>query len=241
MLRSPGRSRSRQRHRHREREARQRRHRKRSSSPCEPQRAPRRAAAAAHRAPVTLLVERSRSRTRAGPATVNSIPAKSSLEALESPPMVPLPMYDENGWLRPGFQPPSPPPGSPPPWPSSPSSPRAKEEPAKEAALGAAAVAFRDAAPPGASAAVTSPAAAAAPAPAAVGPPRDLNGLTGAALARMGLIPRGGGPTGSTVHGFNSKGFPMRPGMPMCSYYTRTGNCAYGISCKWDHPERGAA
>lgn len=162
--------------------------------------------------------------------------AEAHGDLLESqrPPMVPLPMYDEFGWLRPGFAPPPPPPGTPPPPspPASPASPGA-EAAAAAAAAGAdaaSALALREA----------GPATGLAWAGGAAAAPRDLSSLTGAALARMGLIPRGTGPTGSISPGFNSKGFPMRPGMPMCSYYTRTGNCAYGVTCKWDHPERAA-
>merc|ERR1712107_172034 len=31
---------------------------------------------------------------------------------------------------------------------------------------------------------------------------------------------------------------PRRQGMPHCQFYMRTGECAYGFSCKWDHPDR---
>jgi hypothetical protein len=33
---------------------------------------------------------------------------------------------------------------------------------------------------------------------------------------------------------------PRRPGQQPCKFYMRTGDCAYGITCKWDHPERAA-
>jgi len=32
---------------------------------------------------------------------------------------------------------------------------------------------------------------------------------------------------------------PQRPGMQPCAFYMRTGDCAYGSGCKWDHPDRG--
>lgn len=35
--------------------------------------------------------------------------------------------------------------------------------------------------------------------------------------------------------------YPKRPGMPPCQFYQRTGDCHYGITCKWDHPERTAS
>lgn len=31
---------------------------------------------------------------------------------------------------------------------------------------------------------------------------------------------------------------PRRPGQQPCKFYMRTGDCAYGVTCKWDHPER---
>mmetsp|Transcript_7172 Transcript_7172/g.15599 ORF Transcript_7172/g.15599 Transcript_7172/m.15599 type:complete len:367 (+) Transcript_7172:76-1176(+) len=34
------------------------------------------------------------------------------------------------------------------------------------------------------------------------------------------------------------KKFPRRHGMPECQYYMRTGDCHYGATCKWDHPDR---
>jgi len=29
---------------------------------------------------------------------------------------------------------------------------------------------------------------------------------------------------------------PRRPGVSPCEFYLRTGECAYGLTCKWDHP-----
>uniref|UniRef100_A0A6T9YPE5 C3H1-type domain-containing protein n=1 Tax=Bigelowiella natans TaxID=227086 RepID=A0A6T9YPE5_BIGNA len=35
----------------------------------------------------------------------------------------------------------------------------------------------------------------------------------------------------------NSKGLPLRPGVQPCSFYMKTGDCKFGITCKFDHPE----
>lgn len=37
--------------------------------------------------------------------------------------------------------------------------------------------------------------------------------------------------------GVNSKGYPLRDGVSPCSFFQKTGNCSYGPTCKWDHPE----
>jgi len=39
------------------------------------------------------------------------------------------------------------------------------------------------------------------------------------------------------VSGFNTSGYPIRPGAESCSFYLKTGGCKFGPSCKWDHPE----
>jgi len=39
------------------------------------------------------------------------------------------------------------------------------------------------------------------------------------------------------AQGLNSKKLPLRPGVPPCSYFMRRGECKYGKTCKWDHPE----
>eukprot|EP00930_Biecheleria_cincta_P099459 TRINITY_DN9108_c0_g1_i1.p1 TRINITY_DN9108_c0_g1~~TRINITY_DN9108_c0_g1_i1.p1 ORF type:complete len:265 (-),score=70.84 TRINITY_DN9108_c0_g1_i1:15-809(-) len=36
--------------------------------------------------------------------------------------------------------------------------------------------------------------------------------------------------------GGTKKRLPRRPGVPECKFYMKTGACAYGPSCKWDHP-----
>lgn len=32
------------------------------------------------------------------------------------------------------------------------------------------------------------------------------------------------------------RGFPERPGQPDCQYYLKTGDCKYGLSCRYHHP-----
>merc|ERR1712125_109443 len=39
------------------------------------------------------------------------------------------------------------------------------------------------------------------------------------------------------AQGLNSKKLPLRPGVPPCTYFLRKGECKYGRTCKWDHPE----
>lgn len=39
------------------------------------------------------------------------------------------------------------------------------------------------------------------------------------------------------AQGLNSKKLPLRPGVPPCSFFMRRGECKYGKTCKWDHPE----
>ena len=34
----------------------------------------------------------------------------------------------------------------------------------------------------------------------------------------------------------NRLGLPLRPGEPMCSFYTKKGDCKFGPACKFDHP-----
>jgi len=35
------------------------------------------------------------------------------------------------------------------------------------------------------------------------------------------------------------KKLPQRPCMLPCAFFMKTGDCAYGAGCKWDHPDRG--
>lgn len=38
----------------------------------------------------------------------------------------------------------------------------------------------------------------------------------------------------------NTKGLPIRPGEEDCPFYLKTGSCKYGITCRYNHPERYA-
>lgn len=64
----------------------------------------------------------------------------------------------------------------------------------------------------------------------------QVSAMTGAAMARMGLIKQPAAVHHSRVSGFNPFGYPMRPSMPICTLYSKTGRCSFGIDCKWDHP-----
>lgn len=48
--------------------------------------------------------------------------------------------------------------------------------------------------------------------------------------------PRAAGPTPMAA-GFNSQGYPTRPGQLPCQFFVKNGTCNYGTTCKWDHPE----
>lgn len=43
---------------------------------------------------------------------------------------------------------------------------------------------------------------------------------------------------GTTSGGIPYKRLPKRHGMAPCSFYMKTGDCSYGLACKWDHPDR---
>ncbi|KAI4301362.1 hypothetical protein L6164_034649 [Bauhinia variegata] len=45
-------------------------------------------------------------------------------------------------------------------------------------------------------------------------------------------------PSSSVLSGSSPKGpvFPERPGQPECQYYLRTGDCKFGLSCRFHHP-----
>lgn len=36
---------------------------------------------------------------------------------------------------------------------------------------------------------------------------------------------------------FNSKGYPLRPGQPICAFFAKTGECKFSNTCKFDHTE----
>jgi len=49
----------------------------------------------------------------------------------------------------------------------------------------------------------------------------------------MMAAPQGGGP----ITGYNSKGYPIRPGASMCQFFAKTGECKFGSDCRFDHSE----
>ena len=46
-------------------------------------------------------------------------------------------------------------------------------------------------------------------------------------------LPTSTGPSGSSP---NERVFPERPGEPECQYYLRTGDCKFGLACRFHHP-----
>jgi len=36
----------------------------------------------------------------------------------------------------------------------------------------------------------------------------------------------------------NAAGYPLRPGCRPCEFYMKTGSCAFGPKCNWDHPDK---
>lgn len=36
----------------------------------------------------------------------------------------------------------------------------------------------------------------------------------------------------------NQQGLPLRPEEPLCSFYAKKGECKFGASCKFNHPDR---
>mmetsp|Transcript_16781 Transcript_16781/g.41313 ORF Transcript_16781/g.41313 Transcript_16781/m.41313 type:complete len:371 (-) Transcript_16781:145-1257(-) len=59
----------------------------------------------------------------------------------------------------------------------------------------------------------------------------------GGMAGRGGMMGRGRGGMGNPNPMLNSYGYPLRPGVPPCSFYQRTGTCSFGATCKWNHPE----
>lgn len=45
---------------------------------------------------------------------------------------------------------------------------------------------------------------------------------------------------GDANGGLNLMGFPLRPGQKPCAFYVKTGECKYGATCVWDHPDPGS-
>lgn len=52
-----------------------------------------------------------------------------------------------------------------------------------------------------------------------------------------------GGPSAAMQSTFISSdsGFPERPGQPECQYYMKTGDCKFGMSCRFHHPKERAS
>merc|ERR1712060_782442 len=44
-----------------------------------------------------------------------------------------------------------------------------------------------------------------------------------------------------TTKSASGQRLPRRPGVPACTFYLTRGECHYGPSCKWDHPDRKQA
>lgn len=68
----------------------------------------------------------------------------------------------------------------------------------------------------------------------------SLYGVTQLSSSMSGLpgpypsLPSTAGPSSS---GQKEQSFPERPGEPECSYYLKTGDCKFGSSCKFHHPQ----
>mmetsp|Transcript_8574 Transcript_8574/g.18770 ORF Transcript_8574/g.18770 Transcript_8574/m.18770 type:complete len:283 (+) Transcript_8574:100-948(+) len=72
------------------------------------------------------------------------------------------------------------------------------------------------------------------------------DGGAAAAMAYGAMAGGGGGGNrfnpmggGSQKAGMNSKGLPLNPGQQPCSFYMRRGECKFGETCRFDHPEPG--
>ncbi|CAI9118759.1 OLC1v1020368C6 [Oldenlandia corymbosa var. corymbosa] len=69
------------------------------------------------------------------------------------------------------------------------------------------------------------------------GPIYSLTQLSPSAPAYTGQylsLTSSAGPSGS---GQKEHAFPERPGQPECQYYMKTGDCKYGASCRYHHPQ----
>jgi len=72
------------------------------------------------------------------------------------------------------------------------------------------------------------------------------DGGAAAAMAYGAMAGGGGGGNrfnpmggGSQKAGMNSKGLPLNPGQQPCSFYMKRGECKFGDTCRFDHPESG--
>lgn len=61
----------------------------------------------------------------------------------------------------------------------------------------------------------------------------QLSSSTSAFARPYTPLPSSPGPGGSTLQ---EKVFPERPGEPVCQYYMRTGDCKFGLACRYHHP-----
>lgn len=46
---------------------------------------------------------------------------------------------------------------------------------------------------------------------------------------------------GPSSGGQKEQAYPERPGQPECQYYLRTGDCKFGVTCKYHHPPEWSA
>jgi len=78
--------------------------------------------------------------------------------------------------------------------------------------------------------------------------PEEADALNGLLSELGGYGPAAGGGNGGAVRaepyptakgGLNSRGFALNPGAPQCSFYMKTGQCRFGATCRFDHPEAG--
>lgn len=61
----------------------------------------------------------------------------------------------------------------------------------------------------------------------------QLSSSTSAFARPYTPLPSSPGPGGNTLQ---EKVFPERPGEPVCQYYMRTGDCKFGLACRYHHP-----
>jgi len=66
-------------------------------------------------------------------------------------------------------------------------------------------------------------------------------GSFGTAMAALGDTSGAWGAAEAGQAGLNSQGYPLNPGSPDCSFYVKTGQCKFGETCRFNHPESGAA
>ncbi|XP_041989907.1 zinc finger CCCH domain-containing protein 37-like [Salvia splendens] len=62
----------------------------------------------------------------------------------------------------------------------------------------------------------------------------NINGLQNSMLGDNKAVQTSFAP--ALLH--NSKGLPIRPGEEDCPFYLKTGSCKYGVTCRYNHPDR---